>query len=354
MKGVRIGARLVGEGQPVFVIAEAGVNHNGDLDTALRLVDAAADAGADAVKFQTFKAEELAVEAAEMADYQTSNLGVKESQLAMLKKLELAESDYPAILARCRERNIIFLSTPHSGQTSLEFLARMNVPAFKLGSGEITNLPFLRSAARYGRPLILGTGMSTMDEIREAYDAMIEAGAREIVFLHCTSNYPCRLAEVNLRAMRTMAEAFPTPVGYSDHTLDIQVPVMAVAMGASVIEKHFTLSRSMPGPDHASSLEPDELKRMVLAIRKAETILGSAHKRPNPSELSTMAVARKSLVTTTPVRAGERFTASNVGIKRPGTGLLPKLYDRVLSHAATRDLPSGHVLTPDDVAGWGV
>ncbi|MEK7473237.1 MAG: N-acetylneuraminate synthase [Patescibacteria group bacterium] len=351
---IRIGARLVGEGQPVFVIAEAGVNHNGNLETALRLVDAAADAGADAVKFQTFKAEELAVEAAGMAEYQKSNLGMQESQLAMLKKLELAEADYPAIIARCRERNILFLSTPHSGQGSLEFLARLNVLAFKFGSGEITNLPFLRSAARYGRPLILGTGMSTLDEVQEAYEAMHDVGAREIVFLHCTSNYPCRLVEVNLRAMRTMAEAFPTPVGYSDHTLDIQVPVMAVAMGASVIEKHFTLSRSMPGPDHASSLEPDELKRMVLAIRKAETILGSAHKRPNPSEFSTMAVARKSLVTTAPVRAGERFTASNVGIKRPGTGLLPNLYDRLLSHAAKRDLSSGHVLTPDDVAGWGV
>jgi N-acetylneuraminate synthase/N,N'-diacetyllegionaminate synthase len=351
---IRIGACLVGEGQPVFVIAEAGVNHNGNLETALRLVDAAADAGADAVKFQTFKSEDLVVEAAEMAEYQKQNLGMQESQLAMLKKLELAEADYPALLARCRERNIIFLSTPHSGQGSLDFLARLNVPAFKFGSGELTNLPFLRSAARYGRPLILGTGMSTLDEVREAYEAMYAAGAREIVFLHCTSNYPCRLAEVNLRAMRTMAESLPTPVGYSDHTLDIQVPVMAVAMGASVIEKHFTLSRSMPGPDHASSLEPEELKRMVLAIRKAETILGSAHKRPNPSEFSTMAVARKSLVTIAPVRSGERFTASNVGIKRPGTGLLPKLYDRVLSYSAARDVPSGHVLTPDDVAGWGV
>lgn len=351
---IRIGTRLVGEGQPVFVIAEAGVNHNGNLDTALQLVDAVADAGADAVKFQTFKAEQVVVASAEMAEYQTRNLGVRESQLAMLKRLELAEADYPAILARCRERNILFLSTPHGGEESLAFLIRLNVSAIKFGSGDLTHLPLLRAAARYGRPIMLGTGMATLDEVREAYETLCLAGAREIAFLHCTSEYPCRISEVNLRAMRTMAEAIPTPVGYSDHTLDVHIPVMAVAMGASIIEKHFTLSRSLPGPDHVSSLEPEELKRMVFEIRKAETILGSSYKRPNPSELSTMIVARKSLVTTIPVKAGERFTSSSVAIKRPGTGLPPKLYDRLMSCFAARDLPAGQVLTPDDVAGWGV
>lgn len=351
---VRIGARLIGDRQPIFVIAEAGVNHNGRLEMALELVDAAAAAGADAVKFQTFKTEDLVVETAEMAEYQKKNLGMEESQFAMLKKLELAETDYPAIIARCRERNIIFLSTPHSGLGSLDLLVRLHVPALKFGSGDLTNLPLLRAAARYGLPLILGTGMATLDEVREASEAMREAGAREIIFLHCTSNYPCRIAEVNLRAMNTMAEDLGTLVGYSDHTLDIQVPVMAVAMGASIIEKHFTLRRSLPGPDHASSLEPGELARMVKAIRKAETILGSSYKKPNPSELSTMTVARKSLVTTIPIKAGERFTASNIGIKRPGSGLPPKLFDRLISQISTRDIPAGRAITPDDVEGWGV
>lgn len=350
---MRIGTKQVGVGQPVFIIAEAGVNHNGNLELALRLIDAAADAGADAVKFQTFRAEDLAAPSAEMAEYQKQNLGVQESQFDMLKKLELAEADYPALLERCRERNILFISTPHSGQQSLDFLVRLNVPAIKLGSGELTNLPFLRSVARYGRPVILGTGMATMDEIEEALEAMRSAGGRDFVFLHCTSNYPCRLSEVNMRAMQTMAERLNVLVGYSDHTLDLQVPVMAVAMGACVIEKHFTLSRTLPGPDHVASLEPHELRQMVENIRKAETILGHAHKRPNPSELSTMAVARKSLVTLAPVRAGERFTSENVGIKRPGTGILPKYLDRVQSQVAGRDLPAGHVLMPDDVAGWG-
>lgn len=321
---------------------------------ALRLIDIAADAGADAVKFQTFKAEELAAASADMAEYQKQNLGHVESQVAMLKKLELRETDYPVLLERCRQRGILFMSTPHSGQSSFEFLIRLGVPAIKFGSGELTNLPLLRSAARYGCPLILGTGMATMQEVEEAATVLKDAGARDVVFLHCTSNYPCRISEVNLRAMRTMAEALKMPVGYSDHTLGIQVPVMAVSMGAVVIEKHFTIDRNLPGPDHVCSLEPHELKEMVTQIRKAEHILGSDRKEPNGSEYATMSVARKSLVTSMPVRAGEAFTPANLTIKRPGTGLLPKQYDRVLLQHASRDLPADTVLQADDIQGWSV
>ncbi len=349
---IQIGKHLVGEGQPVFVIAEAGVNHNGSLEMALRLIDVAADAGADAVKFQTFKSEELAAASAEMADYQKQNLGMEESQLAMLKKLELRETDYPALLERCRQRGILFMSTPHSGQGSLDFLMRLGVPAIKFGSGELTNLPLLRSAARYGRPLLLGTGMATMQEVVEAAEVMKAAGARDVVFLHCTSNYPCRISEVNLRAMKSMADALGAPVGYSDHTLGIQVPIMAVGMGAIVIEKHFTLDKHLPGPDHVCSLEPHELKEMISQIRKAEKIMGSDIKQPNGSEYATMAVARKSLVTSAPVRAGELFTPANLTIKRPGTGLLPKMYDRVLMQRAARDIAADAVLSADDIEGW--
>ncbi len=343
----------------VYVIAEAGVNHNGDVARALALVDVAATAGADAVKFQTFKASSVISVHAEKAAYQKQTTDAAESQVDMVAKLELSHADHAQLADRCRERGIAFLSTPFD-LDSLEFLVTdMGLTTLKIPSGEITNAPLLLAAARSGRDIILSTGMSTIDEVRDALgvlafgysgeaEAKPDAGAftraleradalqGKVTLLHCTTEYPTPYEDVNLRAMDSLREAFGLTVGLSDHTLGIAVAIAAVARGAQVIEKHFTLDRALPGPDHAASLEPDELTAMVAAIRATEAALGDGDKRLMPSESANRDVARKSLVALTSIAEGEMFTAQNLTAKRPGNGLSPMTYWAVLGTRARR------------------
>lgn len=341
-----IGNRAVGSGQPVFIIAEAGVNHNGQLDLAKKLVDAAAAAGADAIKFQTFKAEQVVTGAGKMAGYQKKNLGKTGSQLQMLKKLELADRNYPELIRYAKKKGLIFLSTPHGGFESVNFLNAAGVPAFKFGSGDLTNLPLLDHAARLKKPMILGTGMATLAEIQEAIRCVKNSGNNKIIILHCTTDYPCAPEEVNLNVMRTLGDRLRILVGYSDHTLGSQVPVMAAALGACVIEKHLTLDKKMSGPDHEASSNPQEFVEMVKGVRVAEKILGSAEKAPTKSELQYIPTVRKSLVATKPIKKGERFTAENLAIKRPGTGLAPKYYFKIIGVRAKVDIQADTLLEP--------
>lgn len=321
-----------------FIIAEAGVNHNGNLQLALQLCDAARAAGADAVKFQTWKTEKIVSRRAATADYQARNTGdYEQSQFDMLKKLELRYEDFRTIQQYCNKIGIRFLSTPDDSD-SLAFLARdLALPLIKIGSGEVTDIPYLREIASYRLPVILSTGMATLAQVAVAYDTLARGGAPEIILLHCTTNYPCPCDEVNLRAMQTLRAAFGCPVGYSDHTLGIAVPVAAVAMGATVIEKHFTLDRNMPGPDHRASLDPDGLARMVAAIREVEAAMGDGIKRPNKSEVEIAKVVRKSIVAARPIRKGERFGADNLAVKRAGEGLDAACWDMVVGLVADAD-----------------
>jgi len=344
IKKIKIGNKFVGEGQPVFIIAEAGVNHNGSLKTALKLVDAAAAAGADAVKFQTFKAAEVVTSAGKMAAYQKKNMGKSQSQVAMLKKLELPENFYRPLIKRCREKKIIFLSTPHGGFNSVDLLKRLKVPALKFGSGDLTNLPVLEYAAKFKKPMILGTGMATLAEVGEAIKAIKQAGNDKIIILHCTTNYPCPPNKVNLRAMLTMKKKLPVLVGYSDHTSGISVSIMAAALGACLIEKHFTLDKNMAGPDHKASLEPAELKAMVRAVRQVEIILGFSVKKPTESERKIAKIARKSLVSLAAINKGDKFTAKNIGVKRPGTGVAPKYYYKVIGRIAKKNIVADELI----------
>lgn len=338
LKDIKIANKFIGENQPVFIIAEAGVNHNGNLKTAFKLVDAAAAAGADAIKFQTFKADQVVTAAGQMAAYQKKNIGKSESQLAMLKKLELPDEFYKPLIDYCFKKKIMFLSTPHGGFASVDLLEKLKAPAFKFGSGDITNLPVLKYAAGFNKPMILGTGMATLREVKNAIGAIKQAGNKKIIALHCTTNYPCPPSEVNLKAMQTMAEKLGALVGYSDHTLGIQVPAMAATLGACLIEKHFTLDKNMSGPDHKASLEPDELKNMVRAVRQVKEIMGSGFKEPTASELKISLLGRKSLVSLRDIKKGEKLTKENIGIKRPGSGLAPKYYFTVLGKTAKKDI----------------
>lgn len=333
---------------PCLIIAEAGVNHNGDIELAHRLVDAAADAGADAVKFQTFKAERLVTAEAPKADYQTARMG-EESQLQMLRRLELSESAHRELVSHCNERNIVFISTPFD-EGCADFLAELGVPMFKIPSGEVTNLPYLSHLAKIGLPMLVSTGMAYLSEVDEAVRAIRSTGNGRIALLHCVSNYPADPVDVNLRAMETMRTAFGVPVGYSDHTLGNEIALAAVAMGASAIEKHFTLDRNMHGPDHASSLEPDELAQMITGIRKVEAALGSGRKEPAASEAATAAVARKSLVAATQLTAGTVLSEEMVAVKRPGTGLPPAMKPYLLGRTLRRDLREGALLTLDGLS----
>ncbi len=321
-----------------FIIAEAGVNHNGSLDLAKKLIDVAAEAGADAVKFQTFKAEKLVSKKAQKAEYQKQTTDAAESQYDMIKKLELDEPAHRELIRYCGEKKIRFLSTPFDHE-SIELLDALGMEIFKIPSGEITNLPYLRHIGGLGKEVILSTGMADLGEIEDALDLLVSSGTpkEKITILHATTEYPCPMDEVNLRAMGTIASAFGIRTGYSDHTRGIEVPIAAVAMGASVIEKHFTLDRTMEGPDHKASLEPDELRAMVAAIRNIEKALGEGIKKPSPSEAKNMAVARKSIVAARPIRAGEAFTSENIAIKRPGTGISPMRYDEIVGERAARD-----------------
>lgn len=342
MKKIKIQNRFIGEDERVFVIGEAGVNHNGDINLAKKLIDAAKDAGCDSVKFQTFKAEGVVTENAERAGYQVKNIGGDETQQDMLKKYELNYHDFIELKDYCDEKRIIFLSTPHS-EDAIDFLENL-VPAYKFGSGDLTNIPALEYTAKKGKPMIIGTGMATIDEVKEALNVIYAQGNKEVIMLHCTTNYPCSLEEVNLRAMQTMREELDCLVGYSDHTNGIIVPVMAVAMGACVIEKHFTLDKNLPGPDHKASLEPDELKEMLNAIRDAEKALGSEIKGPAESEKEIMKVARKSIVAKVDIQKGTAITKGMLSIKRPGNGLEPKYINKIIGKKAKVDIKSDKLI----------
>ncbi|MFB1490729.1 MULTISPECIES: N-acetylneuraminate synthase [unclassified Thiocapsa] len=328
-----------------LVIAEAGVNHNGDPDLAKRLIDVAAHAGADLVKFQTFSADRLVTTSAAKADYQTRTTDAAESQHAMIRRLELSRPVHETLIAHCRERGIGFFSTAFD-IPSLDLLAELGLDRFKVPSGEITNLPYLRHLGGFGKPLILSTGMATLGEIEAAIDVLETAGTprERITVLHCNTEYPTPMQDVNLRAMLAIRDAFGVAVGYSDHTAGIEVPIAAVALGATVIEKHLTLDRNLPGPDHKASLEPGEFAAMVRAIRNIELALGDGIKRPSPSEAKNKPIARKSIVAAAPIRAGETFTADNLAVKRPGTGLSPMRWDEVVGHGARRNFDKDELI----------
>lgn len=322
----------------VFIIAEAGVNHNGDLEMARRLIDAAADAGCDAVKFQTFRAEALVSRAAQMAEYQKTNTGREESQYAMLKRLELSPEQHHVLMQHAAARGILMFSTAFDLH-SVAFLRELDIPFWKIPSGEITNYPYLVQIAAIGRPVILSTGMATLAEISDAVNLLLEHGLQreQLCILHCNTEYPTPWSDVNLRAMNSLAQAFGTASGYSDHTLGLEIPIAATALGARVIEKHFTLDRSLPGPDHKASLEPHELHGMVSAIRAIELSLGDGVKRPSASESRNRPIARKSIVAARAISAGEVFSEDNLTIKRPGTGLSPMLWPQLIGRRASRD-----------------
>lgn len=320
----------------VFVIAEAGVNHNGSVEIAKQLIDVAAQAGADAVKFQTFRAENMVCRTAAKAAYQIDSTGESETQYAMLKKLELTRQIHEELMEYCKEKNILFLSTPFD-VPSVRLLADLGMRIWKVPSGEITNLPYLRHIGKYHQKVILSTGMSSMDEVKAAVAVLRENGTQDITLLHCNTQYPTPVPDVNLLAMVSMGKELGLPAGYSDHTQGIEIPIAATALGAVVIEKHFTLDRNMEGPDHRASLEPDELRRMVEGIRKTEQALGDGVKRLSESEKGNVSVARKSIVAAESIRAGEYFTEENLSAKRPGTGISPMLWDEIIGRKADRD-----------------
>lgn len=330
-----------------LIIAEAGVNHNGDINLAKKLIAAAAAAGADLVKFQTFTAKNLVSASAPKAEYQKKTTESNESQLEMIQKLELSREDHTVLIEACRVNGIGFFSTAFDFQ-SFDLLMELGCLAqIKIPSGELTNLPLLRYVSRFGKPLMLSTGMANLGEIEAAIEAVEAAGTPRslITVLHCTTEYPTPMEDVNLRAMVAMKRAFGVNTGYSDHTQGIEVPIAAVALGATIIEKHFTLDRNLPGPDHKASLEPHELKAMVEGIRNVERALGDGVKRPSPSELKNKPIARKSLVATKPITAGEAFSAENIGAKRPGTGLSPMLWDEIVGRTASKDFAVDELIT---------
>lgn len=341
---IDIAGRKVGPGFPALIIAEAGVNHNGNLEMARRLVDVAAQAGVDVAKFQSFKAERLAASSAPKADYQLSATGSGESQLEMLRRLELSEMAQKEIKDYCQQKGVLFMSTPFD-EGSADFLEGLGVEVFKIPSGEITNLRFLSHVARKGKPMIVSTGMSSLEEVEVAVRTIQGVGNKQIVLLHCVSNYPADPSETNLRAMRTMREAFYVPVGYSDHTMGITIALAAVALGACVIEKHFTLDRNLPGPDHRASLQPDELADLVEGVRMLESSLGDGRKGPAASEAGTAAVARKSLVAARDIPAGTSLTEECIVIKRPGTGLPPSMLSQLLGRVAVKNIPADTLLS---------
>jgi N,N'-diacetyllegionaminate synthase len=329
----------------ILIIAEAGVNYNGELRLAKQLIDVAAEAGADLVKFQTFKADRLATRSAKKAGYQIQTTNSKESQHEMLRRLELTEDMHRELIAHCALRNISFFSTGFDME-SIDLLLSLGQDHFKIPSGEITNLPYLRHIGKLGKSVILSTGMATLGDIEAAIGVLEQAGTAraQITVLHCTTEYPTPMNEVNLRAMQSIHAAFGVAVGYSDHTLGIEVAIAAVAMGAAVIEKHFTLDRNLPGPDHQASLEPEELKAMVTAIRNIEVALGDGIKRLTPSEARNKPVARKSLVASQAIKAGEVFSADNITTKRPGSGISPMIWDEIMGRTAPRDFVADELI----------
>lgn len=334
--------------QHVTIIAEAGVNHNGNMENAFQLIDAAADAGADYIKFQTFKADNLVSKSTKKAEYQIQNTGNKEeSQLEMLRKLELSYEEHKQLIAYCHKKNIQFFSTAFD-LDSLQYLFDIGLKTVKIPSGEITNLPYLRKAASLFSEVIISTGMASLAEIEDALNVFLSYGISKdnITILHCNTEYPTPMQDVNLKAMLQIQEVFGTQIGYSDHTLGIEVPIAAVALGARVIEKHFTLDKTMPGPDHKASLDPKELKTMVSAIRNIEkAISGSGFKEVSPSEQKNIAIARKSIIALRNIQKGEIFSEENIGTKRPGTGISPMKWDEIIGKKASKFFQEDELIT---------
>jgi N-acetylneuraminate synthase len=339
---IEVGTEYIGEGEPVYIIAEAGVNHNGDLRIAKQLVDAAKKSGANAVKFQTFRTDELVTTHAEMASYQKKQLKDRTRQFDMLRKLELDFDDFIKLKHYCDAKRIQFLSTPHS-PSAVDFLDSI-LPVFKIASGDLTNLPFLELVAAYNKPIIISTGMGTLDEVEEAVNTIRNKGNKQIVLLHCVTNYPAFLETLNLRALITLKETFGVPVGFSDHTTGVAASIAAVSLGACVIEKHFTLDKKMPGPDHKASFEPKELLELVQIIRSVEDALGDGIKKPIESELKMREIARKSLVAKIDIPRGSILTEAVIQIKRPGIGIAPKHLKSVIGKKAVRDIKKDELL----------
>jgi N,N'-diacetyllegionaminate synthase len=326
----------IAEGSTPFIIAEAGVNHNQRLDFALQLVAIAADAGADAVKFQTFTAEQVVTTHGKMASYQVNNIGSEMTQREMLQRVELPENFYPEIIKRCNEKNILFLSTPHGGKASVDLLERLGVAAYKIGSGDLTNYLLLDYLARTKKPLILSSGMATLQEVKDAVAFVQSRGNKKIAMLHATTNYPCPPEEVNMLAMQTMMDELDVPVGYSDHTEGIQAAIMATTRGAAIYECHFTLDNSLPGPDHRASCSPQELTDRIMAIKLAKIMLGNATKQPNKSEQPLL--IRKSIVAAKDLPAGTILTIDDLEAKRPGDGVSPVLFEQFVGKKVKREL----------------
>ena len=326
-----------------FIIAEAGVNHNGSFELAKQLVDKAVWAGADCIKFQTFNSKNLVSKNAQKAEYQKKTTDSSESQLDMLKKLELSKEQFTELRNYCNQKGIMFLSTPFDLE-SIDFLASIGVKTWKIPSGEITNYPFLRAIGQRKESVIMSSGMCTLEEVRDAVNVLKEFGTTDITLLHCTTEYPAPYDSVNLKAMLTLQKEFGYKVGYSDHTNGIEIPVAAVALGATVIEKHFTLDKNMEGPDHKASLEPEELRQMILSIRNVEAAIGDGVKQPSQAEKKNIAIARKSIVAACDIKKGEVFTESNLTAKRPGNGISPMKWNNVLGKKAVRDFDTDEII----------
>ncbi|MER2173184.1 MAG: N-acetylneuraminate synthase [Carnobacterium sp.] len=328
----------------VFIIAEAGVNHNGSIELAKKLIEKGAEAGVDAVKFQSFKASKLVTVNAEKAEYQKANTGNNdENQYDMIKKLELDYDKHQELMDYATSKGVMFLSSAFDLE-SIDLLVDLDLSVFKIPSGEITNLPYLRKTAQTKKPIILSTGMATLGEIEAALEVLKDNGTTDVTILHCNTEYPTPMSDVNLTAMNTMKDAFKVKVGYSDHTLGIEIPIAAVALGAVMIEKHFTLDKTMEGPDHKASLEPDELKQMVKSIRNIEQSLGTGVKTPTESERKNKQIARKSIVAKTPIKMGEVFSEENLDVKRPGTGISPMLWDEMIGSKSTKDYQTDELI----------
>ena len=343
LKKIRIGDRLIGEGEPTFIVAEIGVNHNGSVKMAKKLIDAAKEVGADAAKFQAFKTDRIVTKYAEKAAYQKETTDPKKSQYNMLKRLELSDAEIKELYGYSRKRNIMFLSSAFD-EESVDLLDRLNVPAFKVASGEVTDLPLLRHMARKKRPVILSTGLSTLEEIAEALEIFKAEDIEDIVLLHCITSYPAKAEEANLRVMDVLKK-FGFPVGFSDHTLGIAVPLAAVAMGAVLIEKHFTLDRKLPGPDHRSSLEPNEFEQMVEGIRNVELALGTGTKKLTAEEENIRSAARRSIVAKVKIQKGTVIRENMLDFKRPGTGLEPKNLHKIVGKRASKDIEADEMIT---------
>jgi N-acetylneuraminate synthase/N,N'-diacetyllegionaminate synthase len=346
MKKIKIDRRLLGEGEPCFIVAEAGLNHNGDINLAKKLIDAVKSAGSDAVKFQAFKTERVVTKYAEKARYQKETTGSNKSQYNMIRRLELKDEEFVELYNYAKKNNIIFLSSAFDKE-SVDLLDNLGVPAFKVASGEITNFPLLQFIAEKKKPIILSTGMSTIGEIEEALEVIREKGVEDIVLLHCVTSYPAKIEDANLRVIEALRRKFKLPVGFSDHTLGITIPIAAVALGAVLVEKHFTLDRTLPGPDHRASLEPDELKDMVKAIRDVEKALGDGIKKPTKDEERIKKVVRRSIVAKMEIPKGTVITEDMLDLKRPAVGIEPKYLNEIIGKRAKKNIKPDELITFD-------